>query len=146
LSYAVNCGCRDVDVSNEDPKNPYPADWRPNGVFFDYWDWRGNPNNHVPVVKMDSSFIMKGDGLDNTLMVSESLNAGKYFERNETNNGFIFDWPQPPGVKMINNSLDPATGLPAPTFQYPNGDGTSTQYFGPSSNHAGGVNVAFCSG
>src|SRR5262249_60572695 len=97
LSYAVNCGARDVA-----PTTTIPADWRANGMFLDYWDWRGNPNSHVATVKMDSSFIMKGDGLANTLMLSENLDATLYFDRNETNNGFIFDWPMPAGFKAIN--------------------------------------------
>src|SRR5205823_12015192 len=107
-----------------------PADWRANGMFFDYLDWRSNPNNRVATVKIDFSFIMKGDGLANTLMVSENRDATLYYDRNETNNGFIFNWPMPAGFRAING----------PGFDAPYDKAR------PSSYHPGGVNAAFASG
>jgi hypothetical protein len=53
-------------------------------MFHDYLDWRGNPNNHVKTVKMDSSFIIGGDGLANTLMISENHDATNFDGRDKT--------------------------------------------------------------
>jgi hypothetical protein len=125
LSYVVSCGGKDVV-----PTGQIPADWRANGMFHDYFDWRGNPNLRVATVKMDSSFIKGGDGLANTLMLSENRDATLYYDRNETTNGFIFNWPET---------------LP---FRAINGDGFRDDYATarPSSYHQRGVNAVFASG
>lgn len=124
LSYAVNCGRKDVD-----PTATLPADWRANGVFHNLWSWRVNPTNRVATVKMDSSFIEKGDGLSNTLLLAENVNATLYYDRNETTNGFVFDPPSVVGAG----------------FRAINGPGFGGDYSTarPSSRHPGGVNVAF---
>ncbi len=128
MSYVVNCGRKDFQNPTLSP--PMTADWRANGMFHDYWDWRVNPNNRVATVKMDSSFIQGGDGLANTLMLSENRDADRYYLRdNEWSSGFVFDPPTGP-------------------FQAINGPGFGGDYATarPSSHHHGGVNAAFASG
>jgi prepilin-type N-terminal cleavage/methylation domain-containing protein len=125
LSYAVNCGCKDVM-----PSATMAADWRANGMFHDYWDWRGNPNNRVQTVKMDSSFIMGGDGLAHTLMISENVDAKNYYVRNETTSGFVFDHTTVGPLQAINGA----------------GFGDPYDKARPSSNHPNGVNAVFASG
>jgi prepilin-type N-terminal cleavage/methylation domain-containing protein len=130
LSYVVNCGRKDADPSLIGANPPIPADWRANGMFLDGWDWRGNPNIRVTTAKMDSSFIRGGDGLANTLMLSENRDAGYYYERDhEWFLGFVFDPPTGP-FKAING---PGFG----------GDYATAR---PSSHHHGGVNAVFASG
>jgi hypothetical protein len=99
-------------------------------MFHDYLDWRFNPNNRVAVVKMDSSFIMKGDGLATTLMIAENRDATQYVDRNETTNGFVFDPPTGAAFKAINGP----------------GFGGNYATARPSSHHPGGVNAAFAAG
>ncbi len=133
LSYVVNCGRKDADPTPlvNRPNPPIAADWRANGMFHDYWDWRVNPNNRVATVKMDSSFIQGGDGLANTLMLSENRDATFYYMRdNEWSIGFVFDPPTGGALQAING---PGFG----------GDYATAR---PSSYHTRGVNAAFASG
>jgi prepilin-type N-terminal cleavage/methylation domain-containing protein len=141
MSYAVNCGRKDAAPTSIPPPQgvqAVPADWRANGMFHDLLDWRGNPNLRVTTVKMDSSFIRSGDGLETTLMLSENLDAKQYFDRNETNNGFIFDWPVSSGFQAING--------PGFSGEYITDSNLKYATARPSSNHRGGVNAAFAAG
>jgi prepilin-type N-terminal cleavage/methylation domain-containing protein len=139
-SYVVNCGRKDVDPTAVNASPPIAADWRANGMFHDYWDWRVNPNNRVATVKMDSSFIKSGDGLANTLMLSENRDAGLYFGRGLSVNNI-----QPSHEEWyLGFVFDPPTG----PFRAINGPGFGGNYATarPSSNHHRGVNAAFASG
>ena len=140
MSYVVNCGRKDAEPSLATANPPIPADWRANGMFLDYWDWRGNPNIRVHTVKMDSSFIKGGDGLANTLMLSENRDAGLYFGR-----GLSLDHIEPfDHERFLGFVFDPPTG----PFKAINGPGFGGDYATarPSSHHHGGVNAVFASG
>lgn len=127
MSYVVNTGRRD-----RRPSTSFPADWRSNGIFLDLLSWRGNPSNSVMVQTCDSTFILRGDGLNDTLMVSENYDAGRWNAIRESREGFIF---YPPGTRpthYINSPSQPG----GPTFLNAR----------PASYHVGGVNVVFAGG
>jgi prepilin-type N-terminal cleavage/methylation domain-containing protein/prepilin-type processing-associated H-X9-DG protein len=120
-SFVVNAGRIDAT-----PTPTIPADWRTNGIFFNLRPFVTNPNNKVAIVKQDSSYITKNDGLSTTAMLTESLHVNQYFDREEWQAGFVFDVP-------------PSSGG-WPTFRAP------YQAAAPTSNHPGIVNVLFADG
>jgi prepilin-type N-terminal cleavage/methylation domain-containing protein len=127
LAYVVNAGRQ--DPSKLDLNGPSP-DYEANGVFHDL--------RHPKSPKVSTT--MK-DGASNTLMLSENINATRWTDVNEAQITFIFDHslqsldangdikPGLPGRRINDGKNDPARLIPR-----------------PSSNHPGGVNVAFCNG
>ncbi|MDA7977649.1 MAG: DUF1559 domain-containing protein [Pirellulales bacterium] len=117
-SYVINCGRGDGVARVE-----LPADWRSNAVFLNMEP--AFPGAYVE--RQTKANITKNDGLNTTLLLSESLDPAVTWSQLlpsgpvETTTGFIFrDVPFPTSV----------FGLPAH----------------PSSNHIGGVNVVFAGG
>lgn len=132
---------------------------------------RNDPSQKdIPAITMSAAFIQKGDGLSSTLMLAENLHAvtWTYTDQGAYSSGggassplsdrkyhFGFCWEQPEaiidGITSGNqyqywrmNASDPTLGN-----QYENY--TSVQEIQPgqsfaSSNHPGGVNVAFVGG
>ncbi|MEX2141179.1 MAG: DUF1559 domain-containing protein [Pirellulales bacterium] len=128
LAYVVNAGRLDPRTFNAN--NPSPPDYEANGVFHDL--------RHLKSPKVSTT--MK-DGASNTLMLTENINATKWTALDELEITFIFDHSP--------NSLDPNTGdikqgvVGRRINDNKNNPGAIPR---PSSNHPGGVNVAFCNG
>lgn len=124
LSFVANCGMPDVNSGKG------PRDHLANGVFFD----RVRGSN-----RMSIDYLFEHDGLENTYLLSENLNAGQVFDTTESLVGFV--WVDsfidqqaildPDILLPINQGID---GLP------------SIRTARPSSLHVGGVNMAFCDG
>ncbi len=144
-----------------------------NGVFFDRvrnldgYDMLGKPNQFTsnddkPMIKMVPALIK--DGMSQTIMLSENLRAVKWTHIlpdeydganaiNDEKYHFGICWEQPEDVATaVANATAP--GTPTPRI---NGNGDiEAEYVGgmltngldgfPSSNHPGGVNVAFMGG
>jgi prepilin-type N-terminal cleavage/methylation domain-containing protein/prepilin-type processing-associated H-X9-DG protein len=129
LAYVVNAGRQD-DQWNLSSPPPNPPDDEANGVFHDL----RHPNSRKVTIGMK-------DGESNTLMLSENINATNWHRVSEAEVTFIFDHnPQ---------SLDPNTGdikQGLPGRRINDNKNSSSPIPRPSSNHSGGVNVAFCDG
>lgn len=128
------------------------------GVF-----WRGTPNGlGVPAPRMSLDFISAADGLTQTLMLSENLQAGDWANRDTGSLGFGIDMegllPRTAPTDATGASLNDDLILPG-GYNLTN-SGTSTESrigsnltaakgaaWRPSSNHpSGAVNVIFCDG
>ncbi|MAT72028.1 MAG: hypothetical protein CMJ58_21190 [Planctomycetaceae bacterium] len=129
-----------------------------------------NDIQNVPEIVMTSAYIQsKGDGMTATLMISENLHAATYtYTANELQNvrdqkwHFGFCWQQPAAV--LSNPNQRINGVKAQgpedelEFMGRSYDATNQTWAGaasnasevadafPTSNHPGGVNVAFVGG
>lgn len=135
-SYVCNAGRQDAAATAS-----LPADWRSNAVFMNRDDLPGGSSVKVDVT--DSSFIAKGDRLAFTLLLSENVDAGTWYN--------ILVAPNPPEtVNCIVFWPPDNSGQPPKLVHFINGvkDSTSTAYdlARPSSLHPGGVNMFFCGG
>jgi len=167
-SYVANCGLRD----QTDDRQQYPGDWPANGVFQSYvaqavqtTDVNGDGVHEFTadpglprwkIGEATSGLIQKGDGLSNTLMLSENIDSGGWTEADEQRVGFIWQ-----------ASFDPNTFQPAPgvnDFTLPDekllwineragenagavlGAPMPFRFARPASYHSGGVVAAFCDG
>ena len=174
LSYAANAGWAQRTSSILSSANPSPdksrfqkqAENAANGVFFDRIR---NPNSITTLgiggqgggsmIKMVPALIK--DGMSQTIMLSENLRAVNwaYTQSDAYTNTAEFDekyhfgvcWEQP--VEVANAIASTATPRPPSPRINGNGDteatsvSTMTLVDGfPSSNHPGGVNVAFMGG
>jgi prepilin-type processing-associated H-X9-DG protein len=127
LSYVVNAGRQDPPQLNL--QNAQPPDFEANGVFHDL--------RHPRSPKVDLTFK---DGAINTLMLTENNQATKWSQVSEIEVTFVFDH---------NASHFDSRGDLLPQYQgaaINNGKNRSEAIPRPSSNHPGGVNVAFCDG
>ncbi len=161
-----------------------PRDWADNGVFFDRYT--GDPrvqgggsgssgssgsgsSQSSQIVTMSSAYIMRGDGMQNTVLVSENVDAGNYTDQAEAKLGMIWN-----GTGTVNTSSDPPNLNPSDdNMRINRGTGmsdlqggsvqttsssassssgntssspTASVFARPSSYHPGGVNMAFCDG
>lgn len=115
-----------------DDKN-IPSDWQANGIFLNLVP-HPDSDKRVKIVKQTASYVLKGDGLNNTIMLSERIGAttwnpsGTSWEDfDETTCGLLFN---------------PATPVPgAASHLHDLGDSISF-----TSYHKEGSNVVFCSG
>lgn len=123
ISYVANCGTADVTGPNSNG----PDDWRTNGIFLNL-----NRNFDPQVETTSAAYVMKYDGLSNTLLLSENLDATLWWRVNENENGFLF-WE--PGRVPLGVHINGSGPVPPPY--------TLAR---PSSNHRGGVNVVFAGG
>lgn len=117
--------------------------------------------------KMSLDSVSSGDGVSNTLMVTENLQAGLWYQPEITTStpaattnlstgvnylGFgvpvLLDTDNKPSTTYFNGSLVPQSGLLATSFWQINQSPTAAQGTAPrpSSLHAGGVNVFMCDG
>lgn len=135
LSYVANCGMPDrkmVDVGNPGTMRP---DFLANGVFFDRIS-----GGEI----MDLDYLYSHDGLTDTIMLSENLNAGECFDSSEEKVGFVW-------IDSFTKS-DDGTLLPALDttrllgINQKSNEASSMKLARPSGNHVDGVNVAFCDG
>ncbi len=114
LAYVANTGCKD---NTSQPTASLPRDWRENGIFFDRYtgDPRANAagagatQQMAAIVKMTSDFVTGRDGMSNTVMFSENVDAGQYSDACEQTLGFI--WDHNATVTMVT----PTPGGPPPT-------------------------------
>jgi prepilin-type N-terminal cleavage/methylation domain-containing protein/prepilin-type processing-associated H-X9-DG protein len=165
-SYVVNTGMQDTTGSTT-----IPRDWPDNGVFFDLYtgdprlNAAGGKNAGYEMVVMSSAQILRGDGMQNTLLMSENVDAGNWTDTTEAKIGMVWN-----GTGTVNMNTDPpslappddnmrinrgigmseieggavrAAGNPNDTA---NSNSPSTTFARPSSYHPGGVNVAYCDG
>jgi prepilin-type processing-associated H-X9-DG protein len=116
---------------------------------------------------MSLDTVSSGDGVSNTVMVSENLQAGLWYQPEitvasasaSTNLstgvnylGFgvpiLLDGNNQPSTTFFNRSFVPQSGLLATSFWQINQSPTAAQGTAPrpSSLHAGGVNVFMCDG
>ena len=136
-SYVVNTGLKDVIPSSN------PPDWPANGVFLDRFTTRQ--------YSVTASRIT--DGTQHTLLLSENIQAGKWnesFDPSDTSKspkdmedklGMIW---RVVGTNPSNNPLSTPEGYQInydKEYEEP-----TINHARPSSNHSGGVNVAFCDG
>ena len=126
ISFVVNAGM---------PDNPNlsPPDYPANGIFH-------NRSNPAVAVRVHARYVMQGDGLALTLLVSENLAAPTYGQSTpvqEYLNTMVFLHPEPTDPQaQLNGSEDRIT---AP--------GTQNYLLArPSSFHVGGFNVVFANG
>jgi prepilin-type N-terminal cleavage/methylation domain-containing protein len=166
LAYVGNAGWAFSD-SGTNGRNGDKAEHGANGIFFD-----ANKNTNVSpadgregFAKIQMSLAQVVDGTTKTLMLSENLHTFYWsYEAISTANGYVqndsstikdtkhlfgFVWKNEPGVNdRINgdkNYDQPSPGPPADMIAY--SDASKYETYGyPSSNHPGGVNVAFCGG
>ena len=124
LSFVVNCGMPDQRTSQG------PADHLANGVFFDRL-------GGADLMKLD--FLLEHDGLETTLMLSENLDAGSLFDTQEHQVGFV--WIDSFVDQVAQRDDSRLLGINAKIEGK-----TSLRSARPSSDHPGGVNVAFCDG
>ncbi len=127
LSYVANAGMPDVSGSS-------PPDVAANGIFH-------NRTIQRPV-RVHARYVMQGDGLALTLLLSENLAAPSYWEPTplpEYALGMVFLHPVPSDSRArINGSEERITsGMPA---------AQAYLLARPSSFHLGGVNVVFANG
>jgi prepilin-type N-terminal cleavage/methylation domain-containing protein/prepilin-type processing-associated H-X9-DG protein len=165
-SYIGNTGMGFTDDCPYDVDKEYPAD----GIFFDDnknlnfgpTDRRENLRQH-PRMQMSLGYVQANDGTSKTFMVSENLHAW-YYTYGLNNDAstmvdakhlFGFVWMnvypmtnQPSPIERINGDRyhdhNPA---PVSMEEFANvKDPINESYGFPSSNHPGGVNMAFCGG
>jgi prepilin-type N-terminal cleavage/methylation domain-containing protein/prepilin-type processing-associated H-X9-DG protein len=160
-SFVVNTGRVD-DKSQWYSGGIYPPDWGPNGVFQEArdYDYTTTPPTRRPIVKMTTSAISNGDGMQNTVMLTENVDAQSWslvglddisggfssYERqmgcywhaemdSDTTGINPFVWGEvanDPQEKRINQLI----GLDPTLAGY--------HFARPSAFHPNGVNVAFC--
>ncbi|QDU07289.1 DUF1559 domain-containing protein [Gimesia aquarii] len=128
------------------------------GVF-----WRGQPNAlGTPAPRMSLDFISAADGLTQTLMLSENLQAGEWANNDTGSLGFGVDMegllPRTTPTDATGASLVDDLLLPGGYNLTNSGTGTDSRIgsnltanprsaWRPSSNHpSGAVNVIFCDG
>jgi prepilin-type processing-associated H-X9-DG protein len=154
-SYVVNCGMKDG------PGSPnMPRDWAENGIFFDLFTGDPRVTGQKPGFKMatmSNAFIMRSDGLQQTLLMSENVDAGLWTDTDEARIGMLWN-----ADGSIDQTKNPPHLVPPHDFMQINrGIGLSeldpgrkepsrkldpATYARPSSYHPGGVNVVFCDG
>ncbi len=140
-AYVANCGKMDATADAIGPKNPsgYTTDDDPkNGVLFD------NVNSTTSV---SVDYISTRDGTSYTLLLSESLQGGRYMDPVESAIGFCF-----PDASFTGQDRNACGKTVVSVFvnrcrtETPEPPGTLGEYrlARPSSNHPGVVVAAFC--
>ena len=166
LSYVGNAGWAFTDVARSGDTHEYAA----NGIFFDdnknpnFGPLDGREGQGHPKIQM--SLAQVPDGTTKTMMLSENLhtiywsyeavlnNDQKYVQKDNSSivdakHLFGFVWKNQPsqmerinGDKYYDQGTEPDPNDPMVAFA----DSAYESYGFPSSNHPGGVNVAFCGG
>jgi prepilin-type N-terminal cleavage/methylation domain-containing protein/prepilin-type processing-associated H-X9-DG protein len=167
LSYVANAGWRQKSNSLIGSLSGgfRPEENAANGVFFDRSRQNGNltlvgprdynDNNNIPPIVMTTAYIQaKGDGTTNTMMLSENLHAVHWAHRRETAYGqggpadekwhFGFCWEQPSSGEVQGGTARINGLLEEDNYEQVADIGPVAAF--PTSNHPGGVNVAFVGG
>lgn len=134
LTYVANCGMPDRKTPDGKTSSA-PPDFLANGVFFDRIS-----GGEI----MDLDFLYNHDGLNDTIMLSENLNAGECFDSAEEKVGFVW-------IDSFSKNDDGTLFAELDTERLlginQRSDGNSSMKLArPSGNHVEGVNVAFCDG
>lgn len=174
-SYVANAGlgytCLSRGNSNyqstgvEVDENNYGREYAANGVFFDSnrrnrnnpgSGWTNDPddrdNNGLPVLRMSINYIQSNDGTSNTMMLSENLHAVHYtygvgVNLPDAKHHFGFVWHNEPNTSTYPKEIQRLNGGRDNDIPSPDDLANFDEELGyPSSNHPGGVNVAFCDG
>ena len=120
--------------------------------------WRSTSNFQSTI-----DFVATGDGASTTLLLSENLQAGKWFDFDANSLGFgiriATGSNQPTAAEFVFNSGVPTLQTETTTFATPDPATRPDNWFinhnlgavpgtspRPASNHAGGVNVMMCDG
>lgn len=157
LSYVVNAGMQDVPaVAAGNGSAGYPADWPDNGVFVSRWESAAN----TPKVQVGNDLISRGDGVTNTLLLAENVEARNYDDcfAYVASAGQLGSLGQPVSEQMTcfvwypQNPLPTArqqsqiNGKPSDGANPSPGVAADISYSRPSSFHPTGANFAFCDG
>jgi prepilin-type N-terminal cleavage/methylation domain-containing protein/prepilin-type processing-associated H-X9-DG protein len=155
-SYVGNAGQAFTDTTRTSP-----AEIAADGIFFDD---NKNPNfgpadmrEADARLQMSLGYIQANDGTSKTFMLSENMHAwywcyGPVDDKSveDTKHIFGFVWKnQPSEIERINGDryFDQANPGAPPDFKSWADRGNGYESYGyPSSNHPGGVNMAFCGG
>ena len=171
LSYVANAGQAFTDPSR--PSADSNRESAGNGVFFDNSRNRNiipdsaqdNREEHTPL-QVNLSYVGSNDGASKTLMLTENLHAWYWTydivanpagvgsaqnddsQIKDTKHLFGFVWSnEPQGVERINGDKNyDQSNPPLDMVEYANIELGYESYGFPSSNHPGGINVAFCGG
>ena len=131
-SYVANGGLPDAVGSDA----IYTVDFIANGLFVD------DPalSQHGPRDLVGFQYVADGDGIDNTLMLSENIDSGNWTDTSQA--ALLFHWqidaPFPEGVNTAR-----VLGINIQRGQAISGD---IRFARISSNHPGGANAIFVSG
>lgn len=156
LSYVLNCGMADLAADSAAVKAGMPRDWAANGVFFDNTFPAGQQlsddlgmfsKGRAPLSGMSAEYISRGDGLGQTCLLSENVDAGEYSDAAEAAVGILWDGSGKPDMTQDPPHLQPSKDVRMINVQSGGSGGKPTpQYARPSSFHPRGVNMAFCDG
>ncbi len=174
-SYIANAGQGFGDSARDDNNSPSGlsianTEYAANGIFFDH-NQQGNytfsgtaafDNREARKVKSSINYVQSGDGTSKTMMLSENLHAVNYtYTPNDdgivdAKHHFGFVWHNLPAS---NTSPNPTTfdgitlNLSRLSINGSRNEATNSTLFEveeqeayPSSEHPGGVNMAFCDG
>ncbi len=169
-SYVANAGWGfdDPDRSGT-PQNALNTEFAANGVFFDLnkktatgplalpaWNNTADGREAQPKLQMSMAYISSADGTSKTMMLSENLNAVYYTYpkedylpggRIDAKHHFGFVWHNRLGGSTLPANWTKINGGRSLDIVPPTTLGEQSEALAyPSSNHPGGVNVAFCDG
>ena len=126
----------------------------------------GGKNPGYEMVQMSNAYIAKGDGLENTVLMSENVDAGNWTDTTEAKVAMVWNGAgtvnlntEPPNLSPPDDNMRINRGIGmseldggnvrATANQDSNNSSSSSQsttFARPSSYHPGGVNMAFCDG
>ncbi len=126
--WVINSGMPDA----LQPATDAPVDWRENGIAHD------QSAAHPQSVSLD--YLIKHDGSNATLLITENMGAGNWYDHGELLTGFV--WRA--DVKGVDAVRDPLQLLGI-NEEVGRSDQTS-RFMRPASFHLGGVNAVYASG
>jgi len=160
ISYAVNAGRPD------NQQKQFPVDYRENGIFHNQFFEKVTGRTPTTV---SLSYVAKHDGASNTILMAEKLAVDRVpgspgistwpawidgslsnaqlaaFQGTELNDAIIWyrtkNFPEFPLNQLVNQA-----GVLQPPLAEPSDSAEQKRLMRPSSNHAGGFNVAFADG
>ena len=155
LSYVVNCG-------RQDSNSRLSRDQKANGIFHNHYRSTTN-ENRIPTTKVTTAYIETADGVTNTMMISENIQAKNWtvqdpeFPGQYDANGYNDSHKMEKHVGFIWHASVPSIRDPRRSDGYSaqmtiNGlkdliseaEPNENRYARPSCHHGGGVNVVMC--
>lgn len=131
IGYVANCGRKDALGASGN----IPPDWKTNGVFMKESLQKASGMRDEIVKSTDIA-----DGEAYTILISENMQAQKWTQFEEPDIGMIWvaDGPDPNTPNDDSMRLNAKRDADVPKGDY--------KYARPSSNHPGGVVIAYCDG
>jgi prepilin-type N-terminal cleavage/methylation domain-containing protein len=126
IAYVANCGRKDSPGGGAS----IPPDWKFNGVFMKRPLQKGG--SAVETVTMTDI----ADGVTNTILISENMQAQKWTQFEENEVGMIWEATEAPNKDSMRINVDRHIDVPKGDYDYAR----------PSSNHTEGVVIAYCDG